>query len=146
MSSKGNAVGGIRILPGSGVRQAFGLWTPTDVSGAGLTLTPFGNVYFVKTGRIVWITAALSWPVTANASPVRIGGLPFLPLNNNGNAVVAAGSPYVAPIGGYVWAYLNGPNNWVELYYDNFAGGAALTNALASANFFRFSLSYLSAS
>ena len=52
-----------------------GTWTPTDASGAGLTLTSYGN--YTKIGRTVFWQAYVSYPATANASVAAIGGLPF---------------------------------------------------------------------
>ena len=55
-----------------------GTWTPIDSSGAGLTLTVLANsAKYVRTGRMVTATFALSYPVTAAAGQATIGGLPF---------------------------------------------------------------------
>ena len=52
-----------------------GVWTPTDASGAGLTLTSYGN--YTKIGRTVFWQAYVLYPATADASVAAIGGLPF---------------------------------------------------------------------
>lgn len=53
-----------------------GTWTPTDGSGAGLVLT-INNAKYTKIGRIVFIEADVTYPVTANGSAARLAGLPF---------------------------------------------------------------------
>lgn len=53
-----------------------GTFTPTDASGAGLTLTtPTGR--YIKVGKVVHFTAAVTYPATADASAAKLGGLPF---------------------------------------------------------------------
>jgi hypothetical protein len=54
-----------------------GTWTPTDQSGAGLTLTSSGTGRYTKIGRMVQVQASFSYPTTANGSSAVIGGLPF---------------------------------------------------------------------
>jgi len=53
-----------------------GTWTPTDGSGAGLTLTSAFATY-TKVGRLVQVQAFITYPTTANATNASIGGLPF---------------------------------------------------------------------
>jgi hypothetical protein len=52
-----------------------GTWTPTDQSGAGLTLA--ANGFYTRVGRLVNWQAAISYPVTASGVDSLIGGLPF---------------------------------------------------------------------
>jgi hypothetical protein len=59
-----------------------GNWTPTDVSGAGLTIT-VNYCSYVRIGKQVTINAFLTFPATANASNINIGGLPFTVAANN---------------------------------------------------------------
>jgi hypothetical protein len=54
-----------------------GTWTPTDVSGAGLTFTQAAQARYIKVGRLVFINIYIAFPVTSNTASVRIGGLPF---------------------------------------------------------------------
>jgi hypothetical protein len=57
-----------------------GTWTPTDDSGAGLTLTaPTGR--FTRIGRMVFAEFSVVYPTTASGVGAAIGGLPFTPLN-----------------------------------------------------------------
>jgi hypothetical protein len=54
-----------------------GTWTPTDASGAGLSIT-FNNPTYTKIGRQVFIRCStIVYPATANGSLASIGGLPF---------------------------------------------------------------------
>jgi hypothetical protein len=54
-----------------------GTWTPTDASGGSLSIT-FNNATYTKIGRQVFIRCStIVYPLTANASPSSIGGLPF---------------------------------------------------------------------
>lgn len=53
-----------------------GSWTPTDASGAGLTLvSPSGR--YTKIGRLVTVSGFWGVPVNADGSNLAIGGLPF---------------------------------------------------------------------
>jgi hypothetical protein len=60
-----------------------GLWTPDDASGASLTLSITGTPRYVKWGNLVWASAMVTYPTTADASANKIGGLPFTIENNN---------------------------------------------------------------
>ena len=60
-----------------------GTWTPTDASGAGLTLT-VTNAFYTRIGRQVTVSAQVSYPATVDPSAASIGGLPFA-ANASGN-------------------------------------------------------------
>lgn len=67
--------------PGTGTSELLndyeeGTWTPTDASGAGLTLTASSNRY-TKVGRQVTVTALITYPSTGSSDYLTIGGLPF---------------------------------------------------------------------
>ncbi len=53
-----------------------GTWTPTDASGAGLTLS-VTTASYVKVGDLVHVNFYLTMPSTSNTSNMIIGGLPF---------------------------------------------------------------------
>ena len=54
-----------------------GTWTPTDASGAGLSIT-FNNASYTKIGRLVYIRCStIVYPSTADGSLANIGNLPF---------------------------------------------------------------------
>jgi hypothetical protein len=53
-----------------------GTWTPTDGSGAGLSLTSTAGTY-TRIGNVVSFNCSAQYPVTVNASNFKISGLPF---------------------------------------------------------------------
>jgi len=59
-----------------------GSWTPTDVSGAGLSFSTTSAQY-VKIGQLVYVQGYLTFPVTSSTATVIIGGLPFALNGNN---------------------------------------------------------------
>lgn len=73
-----------QIVQTPSVGEQVGTWTPTDSSGAGLTLTGVSAGYTVH-GNMVFAYANLTYPSTANAGQAVIGGLPFnTPAGNYG--------------------------------------------------------------
>lgn len=58
-----------------------GTWTPTDASGAGLSLTVSGTSTYTKIGRVVNACCHVAYPSTSNTSNATIGGLPFTVAN-----------------------------------------------------------------
>jgi hypothetical protein len=63
-----------------------GTWTPTDASGAGLSLSnTSGNCFYTKVGRTVTVSFRLTYPSTASGSVAVIGGLPFLSIDSSEN-------------------------------------------------------------
>jgi len=54
-----------------------GTWTPTDGSGAGLSLTVVSASY-TKIGRLVYAWCYVNYPVTANTALAQIAGFPFV--------------------------------------------------------------------
>jgi hypothetical protein len=53
-----------------------GTWTPTDVSGAGLTFS-IAKGYYTKIGNVVTAYFRVNYPGTASTAGAQIGGLPF---------------------------------------------------------------------
>jgi hypothetical protein len=53
-----------------------GTWTPTDGSGAGLSLT-VSNATYTKIGRMVYASAQVAYPVTASTAQAILASLPF---------------------------------------------------------------------
>ena len=80
-----------------------GDWTPTDASGAGLTLTVNGAQY-VKIGRMVYGWFWITYPSTANGNYAEVGGLPFAVAggNTNGGAFVGYTTYATAGFSGYL--------------------------------------------
>jgi len=67
--------------PGTGTSELLadyeeGTWTPTDVSGAGLTFTSASGRY-TKIGNVVCLFGFVQYPATASGANASIGGLPF---------------------------------------------------------------------
>lgn len=63
-----------------------GTWTPTDASGAGLSLTLDQQAVYVQHGDLVTATFAVTYPVTASGANAEIGGLPGTVLPNHNAA------------------------------------------------------------
>jgi hypothetical protein len=57
-------------------------WTPVDGSGAGLAIGIASAAVYMRLGNLVWAGFNVTYPATANASPAKLGGLPF-PVANN---------------------------------------------------------------
>lgn len=55
-------------------------WTPTDISGGGLTFTTAGCKY-AKVGSVVILLGQIIWPATADTNLATIGGFPLAPLS-----------------------------------------------------------------
>ena len=53
-----------------------GTWTPTDGSGATLSLTT-ANCAYTKIGRMITVTFNITYPSTADGTNAQINGLPF---------------------------------------------------------------------
>ena len=71
----------IKFANTGGTKQALdyyeeGTWTPTDTSGAGLTITSSGAKY-TRIGRMVFIEAAITIPTNASGVAALISGLPY---------------------------------------------------------------------
>jgi hypothetical protein len=63
---------------GAFLRADINLWTPTDGSGALLTLAPVSaSCTYDKVGRQITLSFDITYPVTANASGAVLSGLPF---------------------------------------------------------------------
>ena len=59
-----------------------GTWTPSDGSGAGLSLSTSFSIY-TKVGRLVTCSAKIVYQSTASTATTRINGLPFTSSSNN---------------------------------------------------------------
>lgn len=71
-----------------------GTWTPADASGAGLALT-VNNARYTKIGNRVLVSAYVTYPATADVSPIFISGLPFTSASNFRQLYVGTGSATV---------------------------------------------------
>jgi hypothetical protein len=70
-----------------------GLWTPTDVSGAGLSFTSVTGNYR-KVGGIIFANFTLLFPATSDATIIQIGTLPYSSSFNNGSGGTATYTDY----------------------------------------------------
>ena len=80
-----------------------GTWTPVDGSGAGLVLT-VASASYTKVGRLVEASFAITFPATASAAAIRLGGLPFTSktFGASMNTVSFSVVQYAVPITGVV--------------------------------------------
>jgi len=99
-----------------------GTWTPSDGSGAALSLTVSGAIY-TKIGRAVHIQASITYPSTASGLNAIIAGLPFS-ANASGARLVLGYSSTTA-----VTYASGGAGTTVNL----FTAGANTTNSSMSA-------------
>lgn len=79
---------GISLSGGASLTTyATGTWTPADASG---TIGAFTGVqgFYLKIGKLVYVTATLVYPVNADGSAAQIGGLPFTSSSNGTGASV----------------------------------------------------------
>ena len=65
-----------------------GTWTPTDGSGASLTLTLDNTATYTKVGRLVHVQFIVSYPSNSNSNSAAIGSLPFNQAVNYGSGIV----------------------------------------------------------
>jgi hypothetical protein len=76
-----SGMGGIQFNGDTAAANALddyeeGTWTPTDNSGAGLSLTVYSAKY-TKIGRLVEIEGSIQLPSTASVAAMQFAGLPF---------------------------------------------------------------------
>jgi hypothetical protein len=112
-----------------------GTWTPTDASGAGLTLSITAASY-TKIGRLVYVFAYVNYPSTSNSASAVIGGLPFTQLGSNSYSAGVARSPNLS---GTLLGQINNAGTLIVLQ----SGGSSLpTNANLSNNYVVLSIVY----
>jgi hypothetical protein len=115
-----------------------GTWTPTDASGASLSLTVASSPSYTKIGRMVTVMARITYPSTANGNNILIGGLPF----------TAASSANGGDPGGFLRYSNYGSGLWVEVLVSSTTfrcwtlAGVNITNADASTKRFDFVITY----
>jgi hypothetical protein len=104
-----------------------GTWTPTDASGAGLTLTTAVGSY-TKIGREVFYRAFIQYPSTADVNNATIGNLPFTVANINS---ARSGNVTYTDEATLVYAFSTNNTTSVGLYTNV---GGFVTNAAMSGN------------
>ena len=131
--------------PGTGTSELLadyeeGTWTPTDASGAGLSLTgTSNNCFYTKIGNQVTCVFSLTYPSTASAAAATIGGLPFT--SKNTSASVAGGFTTFTSNGSDV-VFLIGANDTV-FGIRSITGISGVTNVSLSTAQIRGVLQYL---
>jgi hypothetical protein len=129
--------------PGTGTSELLsdyeeGTWTPTDVSGAGLTFSGVSATY-TKIGRQVTCNLFMTYPVTASVATAEIGGLPF-----------AAGLYGITSIQGFYCVRnssftsygLYGSGGASSFKFDKNSGTATALNVDLSNTFFASTITY----
>ena len=113
-----------------------GTWTPTDASGASLTLT-VTSARYTRIGRQVTAQFDITYPNTANTSTQLISGLPFTPASQNYGGFVT----YTTHANALnLLVYVSGGTGYVSFRLA--AGGSNNTNAAYSTNVIRGVLVY----
>ena len=111
-----------------------GTWTPTDGSGAALSLTASG--WYTKIGQVVIASCTVTYPSTANGSNSQIDGLPFTTVNNisgrQGFMSYTTESTVFVPL----------PSNNSTNFQPRTNTGARITNATLSTDSFFATLLY----
>jgi hypothetical protein len=112
-----------------------GTWTPTDVSGASLSFVTAVGTY-TKIGRMVYLQANITYPVTSNTNAIGWGTFPFTAANGNHvNAIAWSDGAFAA---------LNFYASTTAIYSNitSATGNLNLTNNLASNKNFRINIFY----
>lgn len=124
-----NASGGANTLDD----YEEGTWTPTDASGAGLTLVNPSGTY-IKIGQYVWVSGVTQYPVTADGSAAKLGGLPFTVIGTFG-----AGSPAFTNTSLDIIYYIRESSTQTEMFLNT---GVTVTNAQLSGFIVEFAGGY----
>jgi hypothetical protein len=111
-----------------------GLWTPTDVSGAGLTFTVIQQGQYVKVGQLVTATVGLLYPATASGAGNAISGLPFTNQPSQYGATV-----YYTDFGAALTGVVLASSTTVSFFT---MAGAQITNVALSGKNLRFTATY----
>jgi hypothetical protein len=126
--------------PGTGTSELLadyeeGTFTPTDNSGASLSLTQSGQATYVKAGKLITCTMDITYPVTASTATASIA-FPF---------VTATSSSFVGQVGYQtLGAYVSPSGDNVGFVFWNIAG-ATQTNVSLSGKRLQISFTYRTA-
>jgi hypothetical protein len=113
-----------------------GTWTPTDVSGAGLSL-PTKNCFYRKVGKICHVYGVIQWAANASGLTAKLGSLPYTVASGTNGFSTAVTLTSTGVIGNF---FFNQSDTTVNL--SNLASGAVVTNATMSGNYAYFSVVY----
>lgn len=112
-------------------------WTPSDASGAGLSLT-VANATFYKIGGLCTISFGITYPSTASGAAASI----LLPANcrpRNASPAVNGGSPAYTDEGTAYLTLIDGPTGTLNFYRYS---GAGVANAALSTKNLRGSFTF----
>ena len=118
--------------PGTGTSELFadyeeGTWTPTDASGAGLSLS-VTSANYTKIGNTVRLEAFVTYPANISGASVLIGGLPFSSAFYSIGSVRSVVSCVATALGSNI--YVHNPSN------------VAITNVQLTGSLFVFTVVY----
>ena len=117
-----------------------GTWTPTDASGAALSLTGTStNCFYTKIGNQVTCIFSVTYPSTVSAASAILGGLPFTS-KNTGNSVAGGITTYIS--NGSVIVFLISSND-TTINIRSISGISGVTNASLSTAQIRGIVQYL---
>jgi len=117
-----------------------GTWTPSDGSGAGLSIT-VNSATYVKIGKSVFLSAYLTYPTTLNTNAASLSGGPFTQASNvYGEAIcrIIGGSPtqtVIAQLAGSNIAFYYSPNGSGTPLNSTFSGAIVLFYGVYQASF-----------
>lgn len=114
-----------------------GTWTPIDSSGASLTFTVSEGRY-VKIGQLVVLEGVVTYPVTANGSTAKVGGLPFTQLASSTSGFGSASFGF-NDTSLVLHGIIGGALTAMTLFTN---AGVGVTNAQMSAKTIEFTISY----
>jgi hypothetical protein len=113
-----------------------GTWTPTDGSGAGLTFASGTTGLYTKIGNIVYISASVRYPTTADTNYAVISSMPYVMAASPDGAQGGMNTNY-SPSATVLVFKPN--NNTTDIVVRTLAGGSQVTNASMSGTRFDFS-------
>jgi len=96
-----------------------GTWTPSDGSGAGLSISISGTSTYEKVGNVVIATCRLTYPSTGSTAQAKVGGLPFTSKSTGANMQSAIIS--ITSLGTAVTGLVL--NNTDDVVFTNFSDG-----------------------
>ena len=111
-----------------------GTWTPTDGSGAGLTITK-NSAKYTRIGNRVDVYCDVTYPATASSADMNISNLPFTAITDSAGCI--GYTDYAPPTP--LFAQLSSGIQGIRLQTS---GGATLTNVTISTKRFQISSTY----
>lgn len=115
-----------------------GTFTPTDASGAGLTLGAITSARYVKIGKRVFCDIEINYPSTSDANGVIVGGFPFTSANDGNYATCACMNNANLNL----WCFIATNTTNMTLYKQTVFPYTQATNADVSAKTLYISIAY----